>query len=176
MESFISEKLHEALENKDKILIILRGISGAGKSFNANKLKGTTGIIHSTDDVISAQGDYNQFFQNMRDNKSAAPLELAHLENFNNAKNSMDMGISPVVIDNTNIKPSDFIEYVKYGLSKGYKIQIENIGTGGFKIDDLVKRNKHGVDKEKIQSMMDRYRHFGDISSAQAIEMANEEK
>ena len=58
----------------------------------------------------------------MRDNKSAAPLTLAHLENLNNAKKSMDKNISPIIIDNTNIKPNDFIPYVKYALSKGYKM------------------------------------------------------
>ena len=175
MKSFIEQKLHEALETKEKVLIIMRGVPSSGKSTLAHKLKGTTGVIHSTDDIIESHGDYNQFFQNMRDNKSSAPLTLAHLENFNNAKQSMNNSISPVVIDNTNIKPADFIAYVKYGLSKGYKIQMENIGAGGLKIDDLVKRNKHGVDKETMQSMIDRYRHYGDIGSAQAIEMANEE-
>jgi hypothetical protein len=32
MESFIEQRLHEALEDKEKVLIILRGISGVRNS------------------------------------------------------------------------------------------------------------------------------------------------
>jgi predicted kinase len=154
------------------VLIILRGISGSGKSTIANKLKGATGVVHSTDDVIESQTNYDEFFNTMNRTKDFGPLGAMHRQNLNNDMMSMDKGISPVIIDNTNLTPKEFKPYVLYGLSKGYKIQMENIGTGGLSAEALAKRNQHGVTIEKIQSMIDKYNSVGPLSSEQAIKLS----
>ena len=47
-------------------LVIMRGIPGSGKSTMAKSLV-REGKIHSTDDVIESQGDYDKFFADMID-------------------------------------------------------------------------------------------------------------
>jgi predicted kinase len=100
----------------------MRGIPGSGKSTKAKSLVGN-GIIHSTDDLIEQTGDYDAFFKKMIETKDWSMIKRMHEKNLINAKHSMDKGISPVIIDNTNIRPFEPKGYVEYGLSHGYQIK-----------------------------------------------------
>ena len=162
----------------DQKLIIMRGISGSGKSTKAKELKGD-GVIHSTDDVISSMGDYNKFFADMMANKDFSPLQKAHQTNLKNAVNSMKNGISPVIIDNTNLAPWEAKAYVKAALEMGFddgNIEIVNIGTGGASAEELAKRNTHGVPLDKIKQMIDKYNSNKDITIADILKETNKDK
>jgi predicted kinase len=137
-------------------LVIMRGIPGAGKSTKAKSLVGK-GKIHSTDDVIEAGGDYNEFFAKMIANKDFAPLSRAHSTNLKNAIESMKSGVTPVIVDNTNIKQNESKAYVVAALEMGYadnNIKFVDIGTAGLEAAELAKRNAHGVPLEKIEQMI----------------------
>ena len=73
----------------DQILIIMRGISGAGKSTKAKELLGE-GIIHSADAVLEAKGDYNQIFATMKETKNYGQLFGAHMSCNRGAKKYMN--------------------------------------------------------------------------------------
>jgi predicted kinase len=142
------------------VLIIMSGISGSGKSTKAKELVGN-GAIHSTDDVIEASGDYAKFFEYMIAHKDFAPLSRAHNENFKNAVQSMKDGVSPVVIDNTNLSPSEPKNYVETALKMGYaddNIKFVDVGTGGASAEELADRNSHGVPLDKIKAMIDKHK------------------
>jgi len=137
-------------------LVIMRGIPGAGKSTKAKSLVGK-GKIHSTDDVIEAGGDYNEFFAKMIANKDFAPLSRAHSTNLKNAIESMKAGVTPVIVDNTNIKQNESKAYVVAALEMGFadnNIKFVDIGTAGLEAAELAKRNTHGVPLEKIEQMI----------------------
>ena len=162
----------------DQKLIIMRGISGSGKSTKAKELKGD-GVIHSTDDVISSMGDYNKFFADMMANKDFSQLQQAHQTNLKNAVNSMKNGISPVIIDNTNLAPWEAKPYVIAALKNGFddgNIEIVNIGTGGASAEELAKRNTHGVPLDKIKQMIDKYNSNKDITIADILKETNKDK
>jgi len=169
--------LNYMITRPDQKLIIMRGISGSGKSTKAKELKGD-GVIHSTDDVISSMGDYNKFFADMMANKDFSPLQKAHQTNLKNAVNSMKNGISPVIIDNTNLAPWEAKAYVKAALEMGFddgNIEIVNIGTGGASAEELAKRNTHGVPLDKIKQMIDKYNSNKDITIADILKETNYE-
>lgn len=137
-------------------LIVMRGIPGAGKSTKAKSLVGQ-GKIHSTDDVIEAGGDYNEFFAKMIAAKDFSPLSKAHSTNLRNAISSMKSGESPVIIDNTNIKQNESKAYVVAALEMGYadnNIKFVDIGSAGVEAAELAKRNAHGVPLDKIEMMI----------------------
>lgn len=137
-------------------LIIMRGIPGSGKSTKAKSLVGN-GKIHSTDDVIEAGGDYNEFFAKMIASKDFAPLSRVHSTNLKNAIASMKSGVSPVIIDNTNIKQNESKAYIVAALEMGYadnNIKFVDIGTAGLEAAELAKRNTHGVPLDKIEMMI----------------------
>lgn len=156
----------------NKILVIMRGIPGSGKSTYAKKLV-KNGIIHSTDDIIESKFDYNQFFADMIAKEDFTPLAQAHSQNVKDAKNSINNGISPVIIDNTNIKPSECKVYVEYALNKGYadeNIEFVEVGTGGLTAKELAQRNTHSVPLEKIERLIQSYNSIGPLTLKKVID------
>ena len=137
-------------------LYILRGISGSGKSTKAKELVGN-GVIHSTDDVITEHYDYDEFFRLINTENKFYLLGNMHSKNLNNFKKSIDDGINPIIVDNTNLKASDIKPYVKYALEMGFSdenVNIIEIGTGGLTAEELANRNTHGVQIKKIEDMI----------------------
>ena len=140
----------------DQELIVMRGVPGAGKSTKAKSLVGN-GSIHSTDDLIEKAGDYNEFFASMVASKNFAPLSRMHSQNLKDAIASMKNGITPVIIDNTNIKQNDSKEYVLAALNLGFadnNIKFVDIGTAGLEAQQLADRNTHGVPLAAIEKII----------------------
>jgi predicted kinase len=153
-------------------LVIMRGIPGAGKSTKAKSLVGK-GKIHSTDDVIEAGGDYNEFFAKMLANKDFTPLSRAHSTNLKNAIASMKAGVTPVIVDNTNIKQNEPKAYVVAALEMGYadnNIKFVDIGSAGLEAAELAKRNTHGVPLEKIEQMIASHTGQGEMTLRKVLD------
>jgi len=56
-------------------------------------------------------------------------LGAAHLWNQQRAKKAMEQGISPVVIDNTNVKFDHFQNYIKVAKENGYDVKYAEPNT-----------------------------------------------
>lgn len=158
-------------------LIVMRGIPGSGKSTKAKQLVGN-GIIHSTDDVIEAKYDYKKFFEDMiaaakrKEENAFAPLHQAHAQNNKNIKNSMKSGVSPVILDNTNIKASEPKEIVEFALNLGYadeNIKFVEVGTAGLSAEELAQRNTHGVPLDKIEKMIQSMKSVGPLTLEKVV-------
>ena len=137
-------------------LFVMRGIPGAGKSTMAKSIV-SDGVIHSTDDLITATGDYRAFFARLIESGDFKDLSRMHSKNLSNAIKSMKSGVTPVIIDNTNIKQNESKAYIVAALEMGYddnNIKFVDIGTAGLEAAELAKRNAHGVPLEKIEAMI----------------------
>lgn len=171
-EGVIKNSLGIIVTRPDQELIIMRGIPGGGKSTKAKQLVGN-GMIHSTDDLIEANGDYNEFFANMIAKGDFSPLSQMHKSNFNNAVTSMKNGVSPVIIDNTNIRANEPKNYIEAALNLGYadnNIKFVEIGTGGLSAEELAQRNTHGVPLDKIKSMIQAYESAGPMTLEKVLD------
>ncbi|XP_054066119.1 uncharacterized protein LOC128913098 isoform X2 [Rissa tridactyla] len=134
-----------------KWLLILRGLPGSGKSTLSRILLGQSrdGMVFSTDDYFRQQDGYTY---------NAAQLGDAHEWNQKRAKQAMEQGKSPVIIDNTNTQAWEMKPYVEVALEKGYRVEFHEPDTWWkFDPEELEKRNKHGVTREKIAQMLERY-------------------
>lgn len=171
-EGTLKNSLGVTVTRPNQTLIVMRGIPGSGKSTKAKELVGE-GAIHSTDDLIESQGDYRKFFADMISSGNFGPLSEMHKQNYLNAINSMESGITPVIVDNTNIRPSEAKNYVESALKLGYSddnIKFVEIGTGGLLAEQLAERNTHGVPLDKIKSMIQAYESAGSMTLNKVLE------
>ncbi|XP_047246717.1 NEDD4-binding protein 2-like 2 [Girardinichthys multiradiatus] len=133
------------------VLILMRGLPGSGKTSRARELlsSGPSGIILSTDDYFAEKEGYHY---------DPGLLGAAHEWNQSRAKDALQDGRSPIIIDNTNLQAWEMKPYVKMALERGYEVDFCEPDTR-WKFDpyELEKRNKHGVPQEKIAQMMDRF-------------------
>ncbi|GFQ67990.1 NEDD4-binding protein 2 [Trichonephila clavata] len=150
----------EKIKLNHQVLIILRGLPGSGKSTLARKLK-FNGVICSTDDFFYQKGKYIFDF---------TKLDEAHHWNQNQSREAILNGITPVIIDNTNVETWEMFPYVFMGKKYNYDIVILEPNTPWkFKARELAYRNKHHVPKEKILKMLDKYEHHITVSSFNKI-------
>ncbi len=132
----------------NKKLVIMRGLPGSGKSDAAKRFVGN-GIIHSTDDFFIVDGVY------VFDERNVSRF---HRFNFLSSVGSMQRGLSPIIVDNTNIVASDCMDYVEVGKAYDYEIiVVEPSAEWAFDIEELVKRNTHGVPRETLVEMLEKY-------------------
>jgi hypothetical protein len=105
-------------------------------------------------------------------NKNFAPLNKAHAKNFEMARQAMSNGVTPVIVDNTNIKANEPKNYVEAALNMGFadsNIQFVDVGTGGLSAEELAERNTHGVPLDKIKAMIQSHKSVGPLSLEKVI-------
>ncbi|XP_053920712.1 NEDD4-binding protein 2 isoform X2 [Cuculus canorus] len=142
-----------------QVLVLLRGVPGSGKSYLARTLleDNPGGIILSTDDYFYKHGQYHY---------DPDCLGEAHDWNRKRAKEAFEMRITPIIIDNTNIQAWEMKPYVTLAQQFKYKIMFREPDTWWkSKPRELERRNIHGVSKEKIKRMLERYEPCLTISS-----------
>ena len=144
----------------NKIVYIMRGIPGSGKSTVAREItrsypgqfEGTdpeTGVwvpgyvIHSTDFLCMVDGEY-QF-----------DIELAgerHEQNFQNFLGSLEKGTPAIIVDNTNVQTKHYAAYVEAAQAAEYAVVFVELAHPD--LDVATFRNTHGVSKEIINDMI----------------------
>lgn len=154
-----------------KVLIILRGLPGSGKSYFARSLISRTlgpcnqsEFIFSTDDTfIDAWGMYN--FDGFK-------LDEAHRNNQDRVLRAARKGVSPIIVDNTNTQLWEMAPYVYTSLEHGYFLHVvESTTPWAWNINECAKRNVHSIPKSKIQRMADRFEHG--LSAEQCMRKLN---
>lgn len=176
----------------DRVCVIMRGITGSGKSTTAakllEKLGGSVGHIFSTDNFfipmtreMRADGEYvspQDEFQEYLDNWNADDLPKAHSQNLQSFKRAVDNGVTPVIVDNQNVRARDFYSYVDYADKAGYEIRIKepdsewwkeyspfmkNKKANKAKLEEFAKilhdKTDHGVPLNVIKRNIERWQH-----------------
>ncbi|XP_036372438.1 NEDD4-binding protein 2 [Megalops cyprinoides] len=134
-----------------RVLVLLRGAPGSGKSTLARSILGQNpgGVVLSSDDFFSRGGHYCY---------NPSLLGDAHEWNQNRAKEAFEKGVSPIIIDNTHMQGWEMKPYVAMAKEHKYNVIFREPDTWWkFKPRELERRTKHGVPKEKIRRMLERY-------------------
>jgi predicted kinase len=132
-----------------KTMLILRGVSGSGKSTYAKKIQSETpgSIIVSADDYFAQLGRFD-----------GSKLSAAHTQCLNNAIKAMTENAPLVIIDNTNTQKWEYQKYIDAANKYGYSVQQKMIG--GLSKEDVElysERNIHGVPRNTIERMVQRF-------------------
>lgn len=142
-----------------KKIVILRGLPGSGKS---------TKVMERYPDAVVCSAD-NYFINPLDGVYRYNPERIgdAHKWCRFNAIAAADASAPVIVVDNTNIKYSDFRAYLEIAEAYGYEVElVESDTEWKWDVDECAKRNVHGVPREAIQRMKDRWMTFTEILSA----------
>lgn len=141
-------------------LIVMRGVSGSGKSTEAAKLleeflntnPNSNGIICSADN----------FFVNPDSGKyefDASKLRQAHTRCKTRVELAMELGVGLILVDNTSTSKWEYQPYLDMAQRFDYEVEIVKVGLLD---DDSLKvyanRNRHGVPLEVIQKQARRFK------------------
>lgn len=120
-------------------IVILQGVSGAGKSTYANRLLGESpdGAIVSADDYFVV-GERYQF--------DPSKLGEAHASCLRRFMVLTAMRKSPIIVDNTNARVDEIAPYYAIGEACGYRVEVVRV-----ECDPLMAaaRGLHGVSARK---------------------------
>lgn len=145
------------IQNGYKVLVMMRGVPGCGKSYLAKRiLECTIGFDNNYHLHVLSADDY--FSQNGVYQYDSSKISEAHDWSHNRAFQAMSRGFSPVIIDNTNTQMWEMKPYAMMATDYGYIIEILEPDTHWCSNEkELAKRNSHGVPKSKIKDMLQRY-------------------
>ncbi|KAF7284345.1 hypothetical protein GWI33_022327 [Rhynchophorus ferrugineus] len=148
----------QKINRGDKVLVLLRGLPGSGKSTLGHYILNNTigdneqtlrNHLLSTDDYFMKNGVYNY---------NSMLIGDAHGWNHQRAFSAMSKGYSPIIIDNTNVQMWEMKPYAMMATDFGYFLDILEPDTHWcFNEKELAKRNKHNVPKATIRNMIERY-------------------
>ena len=135
----------KAQDETEKIMYIMRGLPGSGKSSVAREL-GKGGAILSTDDFFMIEGEYKY---------DPSMIGYAHTWNQGRADQAIKAGVSPIVIDNTNVAGWQAKPYVERAVANGYRVEVKEPTTSWkFNAEELAEKNTHEVPLDVIQQMV----------------------
>lgn len=129
-----------------KKCVIMRGIPGSGKSTRSRELAGEAGVIHSTDEYFMKDGEHCW---------DPTRLGRNHMLNYQAFMKSVLAGVTPVIVDNTNIRRRDFYQYETFATMHGYEVELVEVPMIDAKI--AAARNSHGVPQKAIERMIARW-------------------
>ncbi len=151
-----------------KMVIVMRGIAGSGKSTKAQEFKSTLGsavLIVSADDYFMIDGQY-QF--------DRSKLGLAHAFCQRIVQEALqkepDNGIHTIIVDNTNTTRREVLVYARLAHQADAEFDmLYSDAPWAMDVEECTKRNQHGVLKESIQAMKDRFWKYGEHPSLHEI-------
>ncbi|CAJ0599647.1 unnamed protein product [Cylicocyclus nassatus] len=156
------EKIQRCIRDGHHVMVLMRGIPGSGKTYLAKFLASNYGgIICSTDDFFMENGEYR--FKGEK-------LEEYHRSNILRVREAMKDGIKPIIVDNTNIHANHMEQYAFHAVTNCYEIFVLEPETSWkYVARECFRRNVHGVDKSKIQAMLDSLEEQGRPSLSQLV-------
>lgn len=151
------DRLANSIIDGKKIMILMRGLPGSGKSTLARDLvRSTMGeephrFIHSTDNFFTVCGKGRYKF-------NPKFLHEAHTWNVKRVLADATKGVTPIIVDNTNLEASEMRPYATIAVRHGYRIEFLEPNTyWRYFVAECARRNTHGVPIRRVADMMRRF-------------------
>jgi len=173
---FLSDKNTISHVRRSKILFLMRGPPGSGKSTVVHRLQTLYPdvVVCSADNFfVTSDGSYQWDHRKLSDAHQACQMKAQEA-----AKRGQN-----IVIDNTNIRRWEMSEYYRIAGDNGYTV-IVIIPQTPWLLDptQLVRRNKHGISPKMCQDKVDTFRKthpfywawfLNQSDSAELLKLAN---
>lgn len=150
------QKISNEILEGHKVMIIMRGAPGCGKSHLAKEIVAATTQDEFHNHIFSS----DDFFYDQRGNYrfDVARLGEVHESNKKRVDNYARSGWSPIIVDNTNIKVWEMATYFEIAVRCAYVVHIvEPNNPWSRSAGQLAMRNSHSVPRESIERMLTNY-------------------
>jgi NEDD4-binding protein 2 len=139
--------MSDVIKDHGKLLIIMRGVPGSGKSFLAKSLAGKLGgKVFSTDKILTNSEHYLW---------SSEMVFEGHRINEELVKHSMSLKEKVIIVDNTNLMPTQTQPYITLSKQFGYAVEVHEPNTPWrYNVQLLLKHGTHPVPEEVITHMV----------------------
>lgn len=144
---------------KSKVMFIMRGLPGSGKSVIAQQIKqvyGDLAVICSADDFrVNHQGEYVW---------RSEEYEATHMKCRDKARRSCEYGIPVVVIDNTNVDKRMLYNYVSIAHDAHYcVVLVEPRTSWKYSVTDCALKNHHKVTVDILCEQLSKFQQINAI-------------
>jgi NEDD4-binding protein 2 len=141
---------------KVKQLIIMRGVTGSGKSTKARQIVQEYKTLYDVDGMIFSADDF--FMRNGKYEWRGPGVPHAHAWNELRALHAMIAGVELVIIDNTHAQAWEAKGYVQASIHLGYKVEVVEPNTPwAFDAEVLAQKTTHSVPIESIRKYLARW-------------------
>ncbi|ALC43120.1 CG7139 [Drosophila busckii] len=152
------DKICKQARAGQKIMIIMRGAPGSGKSTMAKSLVQQTQHLeqYTVKDFVYSSDDYFITKRGYEFNPTLLPE--AHDWNKQRVRSKAEAGWSPIIVDNTNSMSWEMMPYVQIAVECGYILELLEPQTSWAKsAGKLAQRCVHQVPRDRIQAHLDRF-------------------
>lgn len=132
-----------------KVMIIIRGLPGSGKSTIAEHLEYSLGVEYGKVALCEADA---YFYEGIEYKFDRAKLADAHRHCYNKAEFAMKDNFDYVIVSNTSLSEGEYKRYLDLARQYDYKIQVIDV-HGEFE-------SVHGVPQEHLEKMEQRWVPF----------------
>lgn len=163
-------------ESADKVMVLMRGIPGSGKSTWAHRYAGgDASRVFAPDDFPGYGADLDAYKKNW-----TPELGLqAHKWTHGRIEEALASGMTPVVVDSLNLNAERALPFARLALKYGYRLEVKESQSEWWQrlrpmlrnkaqhpealrqaADQFAGKNVHGVPAEKIMGMLDSWEEF----------------
>jgi hypothetical protein len=114
------------------LLVIMRGVSGSGKSYRARELAGD-----DQEAIISADQFFGESCEEYRANWSVDGLHAAHKDCSARVRGRMQRQLPLVIVDNTNTRMAEMMPYFSMAVQYDYRVEVHE-PTSDIWLNDIV--------------------------------------
>jgi len=138
---------------KSKLVIILRGLPGTGKTYIANEYLSHIGDVFDPRPEVPILSSDDFFIKEGVFHFDKDKLGEAHKWNFERFKEEIGKETPFIIVDNTNIKNFHYYHYLDYAQRNNYLVLITIVPDNNKSNRELSTLNIHGVTQETIRRM-----------------------
>ena len=137
-----------------KFCYIMRGLPGSGKSTVAYQLAGATGVVLNLDSKVNRQTRTSG--GSGEAGGEADSLFDIHEKHYAEFKAEVLKGTPVIVVDNSNIKESEYIHFMQFAMKEHYIASVVTLPAPAD-LEEAARRSSQGVTVSELSSMMSMY-------------------